>query len=70
MNSVAARPGHGLVVQGELTQNEREDQRAAAVCLLRSWIKEDTALSEATDSWNELKQELDRDRGSSRRLFP
>ena len=51
--------------QGHIaTRNE------AAIQLIRSWIAQDLASGEDDQSWAELKQELDRDRASSRRLFP
>ena len=42
----------------------------AAIQLIRSWIAQDLASGEDEHSWAELQQELDRDRASSRRLFP
>ena len=71
VNSLAAQPARGSSVEtGEATARELKAQRSAAIDLLRSWIREDVAACEVADSWNELKQELDRDRDSSRRLFP
>ena len=45
-------------------------RNAAAVQLIRSWITQDLASGEDDRSWAELKQELDLERSSARKLFP
>jgi uncharacterized protein (DUF433 family) len=42
----------------------------SAVDLVDSWLKEDSKVEDGLQSWEQLKQQLDRDRLSSRPLFP
>jgi uncharacterized protein (DUF433 family) len=42
----------------------------SAVDLVDSWLKEDSKVEGGLQSWEQLKQQLDRDRLSSRPLFP
>lgn len=42
----------------------------AAIQLLRSWVDEDSKVEDGLKAWEQLKQELDSHRTSSRRLFP
>jgi hypothetical protein len=40
------------------------------IALMDSWLEEDAKLHSHPESWAELKRALDRDRPSSRLLFP
>jgi uncharacterized protein (DUF433 family) len=42
----------------------------SAVELLDSWLEEDSRVEGGLESWEQLKRNLDRDRPSSRPLFP
>jgi uncharacterized protein (DUF433 family) len=42
----------------------------SAANLLNSWLDEDSKIQGGLESWEELRQNLDRDRPSSRPLFP
>lgn len=41
----------------------------SAAALLDSWLEEDSNVEGGLESWEQLKQELDRDRPSNRPLF-
>jgi len=57
-----------LVVERERTEVARRDRNAAAIELLRAWRAGDEAHQRET--WQQLKEDLDRDRLSNRKLFP
>ena len=42
----------------------------AAADLLESWLEEDSTVEGGLESWEQLRQNLDSDRSSSRPLFP
>jgi len=52
------------------------ERNGAAIRLLDAWLREDTPLIASrrprpeSDTWEQLKAELDRDRPAARKLFP
>ena len=48
----------------------RAQRPTEAIRLLQSWVDEDAKVDGGLEAWEALKEDLDRHRTSSRRLFP
>ncbi len=66
------------IVKPPVSSETAGDRNEAAIRLLDAWLREDAPSlverffqhrSDEHDSWEQLKEELDRDRPSARKLF-
>lgn len=70
-NEASSALNNGHVTKSvEVRRAEQIRKNQAAIELLRSWSEDDSDAEEQRETWEYLKQALDEDRLSDRKLFP